>query len=43
MVIMRKEHNALAEEKLKEWQNFVIKNRDIFEQIAKGLQKRRKR
>lgn len=31
-----------SEQKLKEWQNFVRTHRHIFEQIAKGLEKRKK-
>jgi hypothetical protein len=32
-----------AEKKIMEWQDFVVKNKDIFEKIAKGLEKRKKR
>ena len=40
---MRKEPNPVAERKIREWQEFVVKNRDIFEQIAKGLEERKKK
>jgi hypothetical protein len=39
---MRKEANNTGEQKIKEWQEFVIKNRDIFEKIAKNLEKRKR-
>jgi len=40
---MRKEHNELAEQKKKEWIEFVMKNRDIFEKIAKHAEKEKRR
>ena len=40
--VMRNEHDEVAERKIREWQEFVIKNKDIFQQIAKGLEKRKK-
>ncbi len=39
---MRKS-NDLAEQKKKEWIEFVRKHRDIFEKIAKGVEKRKRR
>jgi len=40
---MRKEPNALAEQKKREWMEFVMKNRDIFEKIAKHAEKGKRR
>ncbi len=38
---MRKEYNGLAEQKKREWMEFVRTHRHIFEKIAKGLEKRK--
>lgn len=40
---MRKERSELAEQKIREWEEFVRTHRHIFEQIAKGLEKRKKK
>ena len=40
---MRKEKYMTPEERIKDWQDFVIENRDIFEQIARGLEKRKRK
>jgi len=34
--------NDIAERKKKEWEKFVKTHRDIFEKIAKGLEKKRR-
>ncbi len=36
---MRKEPNPQAEQKKREWIEFVMKNRDIFEKIARRVEK----
>jgi hypothetical protein len=38
---MRKEPSPVAEQKKKEWIEFVMKHRDIFEKIAKHEKKNR--
>ena len=38
---MRKERNGLAEEKKREWMEFVRTHKHIFEKIARGLDKKK--
>ncbi|MBI2579693.1 MAG: hypothetical protein HYW27_02215 [Candidatus Aenigmarchaeota archaeon] len=42
-VIIIMKHDEKTERKVKEWQDFVVKNRDIFEKISKGLEKKKRR
>ncbi len=36
---MKKEPNTLAEQKKREWMEFVKKNRDFFEELARKVKR----
>lgn len=39
IIIMRRGRNKLAEEKKREWIEFVKKNRDFFEELARKVKR----